>query len=162
MEINVEIDFFEFFKNGIFDYIKIGKTKEWILNNFPNPDGFYNYGGTNLLSDKCSIWKYGAIEFHFDRNELYFIWCDNLPNLKDTSNIKLKKWFLDDLSKLTLSFVLSILNTEQMNYKITFDSDLKNSVIYIEKSNVELWFQSLEEITETPNNYKMIGFGLKK
>ncbi len=162
MEVNVEIDFFEFFKNGIFDYIKIGKTKEWILNNFPNPDNFYNYGGTNLLSDKCTIWTYGAIEFHFDRNELYLIWCDNLPDLKDTSNIRLKKWVLDDLSKLTLSFVLNILNTEQMNYKIKFNDNLKNAVIYIEKSNVELWFQSLEEIIETPNNYKMIGFGLKE
>ncbi|EHC1583774.1 hypothetical protein JT374_001857, partial [Listeria monocytogenes] len=60
MKLNkpVEIEMETFIQKGEFDCIKIGQTKEWILNNFPDPDSISNIGH-NLY-----IWLYGNIEFH--------------------------------------------------------------------------------------------------
>ena len=38
----IEIDFLGFFKTGKFDCLKLGQSKEWILNNFPNPDSRFD------------------------------------------------------------------------------------------------------------------------
>ena len=58
----INIDFEEFFTTGKFDFLKLGKTKEWILNNFPDPDGFDEY--PEIYKD--DIWRYGNIELHFN------------------------------------------------------------------------------------------------
>ena len=57
LETKINIDILDFIKNGKFDYIKLGQTKEWILNNFPDPD---------ILDFKYNIWTYGNIEFHWN------------------------------------------------------------------------------------------------
>lgn len=61
----INIDMLDFLRDGRFDCIEPGQTKEWILNNFPDPDG------------KCriadDIWLYGNIEFHFGGGELVHI-----------------------------------------------------------------------------------------
>ncbi|EHH6118450.1 hypothetical protein J8O47_002069 [Listeria monocytogenes] len=46
MKLNkpVEIEMETFIQKGEFDCIKIGQTKEWILNNFPDPDSISNIG----------------------------------------------------------------------------------------------------------------------
>jgi hypothetical protein len=68
----ITIDLLDFIKYGKFDYIKIGKSKEWIINNFPDPDFLskspevYNH----------PIWQYGNIEFHFNNEELFLIYSD--------------------------------------------------------------------------------------
>lgn len=65
----IKIDFLEFFKFGKFDFIKLGQTKEWILNNFPEPDSRFD---SEMLKNGCDIWTYGDIEFHFTGQELFF------------------------------------------------------------------------------------------
>ena len=35
----VEIDMLKLFKTGKFDFLKMEQSKEWILNNFPDPNG---------------------------------------------------------------------------------------------------------------------------
>ena len=35
----ISIDMLDFLHDGRFDCIEPGQTKEWILNNFPDPDG---------------------------------------------------------------------------------------------------------------------------
>ena len=35
----ISIDMLDFLRDGRFDCIEPGQTKEWILNNFPDPDG---------------------------------------------------------------------------------------------------------------------------
>ena len=57
----IEINFKSFFLEGNFDCIRIGENKEWILNNFPDPDNF------NDMNYSMSIWTYGSIEFHFNK-----------------------------------------------------------------------------------------------
>lgn len=36
----ISIIFLDFFKTGRFDCLKLGQTKEYIVHNFPDPDGF--------------------------------------------------------------------------------------------------------------------------
>lgn len=152
----IDIDLKKFILEGKFDYIKLGQTKQWIINNFPNPD---DYSDEDL---NFNIWQYGSIEFHFDNDELFLIWCDNLPYLDSSKTLKINMWIFKDLSKLTLLYVLSIMNTEQSNYSVKFDKQLNNAVIKIRESGVTLWFENIEEWEDStnPGNYHLVGFGL--
>ncbi len=154
----IQINLKDFFQKGQFDCIKTGKTKEWILNNFPDPD---NFDHSLFMSKKCNIWTYGALEFHFDLDELFLIWCDNLPYLKNSKSIKYEKWILEDLSKMTLLEVQKILNSEKSNYSVKLDKDSKNAIIKIKQSEVGLWFENLTETEEELpdfNEFKLIAF----
>lgn len=152
----IDIDLKKFILDGDFDFIRLGQTKEWIINNFPNPD---NDSNEDL---NFSIWEYGSIEFHFDGDKLFLIWCDNLSHLDECITLKIDKWIFEDLSKLTLRNVLSILNTEQSNYSIKFNQQLHNTVVKIRKSGVTLWFENIEnwEDSTRPDIYCLVGFGL--
>jgi len=52
----ITINLLTFFKTGKFDYLKLGKTKEWILNNFPDPDG--DFEKEEYLKNHVNIWQY--------------------------------------------------------------------------------------------------------
>ncbi|NQY29458.1 MAG: hypothetical protein HRT69_08300 [Flavobacteriaceae bacterium] len=92
----IEIDFIYFFKTGNFDCLILGQTKEWVLNNFPNPDGKYNPETNKVFS----IWTYGNIELHFEKEVLFLIYSDSLDNLNGGDFLKQNKWIFDDISKL--------------------------------------------------------------
>jgi hypothetical protein len=158
MKINnpIDINFKDFFLDGRFDCIKTGQNKEWILNHFPKPDDESDMG------NNLSIWRYGCIEFHFDGDKLYLIWCDYLSYIKSGKSHKFDMWILEDLSICSLSYVLSTLNLEKSNYSVKFDKNLNNSIIRIKKSRVNLWFECIDEEVKTnnPNDYKLIAFGL--
>ena len=100
----------DFIKNGKFDYIQIGQSKEWILNNFPDPDGYFS------MSYKDSIWKYGTIEFHFSENQLFMIFCEQL-SLPDENGIKINKWIFDR-RPLTMLECIRILNDERLSFSL--------------------------------------------
>ena len=72
----IKIDLLSFIKTGKFDCIKLGKTKEWIIHNFPDPDGF-----SKEIYD-CRIWLYGNIEFHFRKDAtLFLIFSDYIDTM---------------------------------------------------------------------------------
>ncbi len=157
MKINhpVDIHIKDFFLEGTFDFIKPGQTKTWILQNFPDPDDESDMGNS------LSIWRYGCIEFHFDHDKLYLIWCDNLSYLRSNKSLKLDKWILDNLKELNLPYVQSKLNSENVTYSVNFDKKLNNSIIRIKKSRVKLWFEcDDEEKADDPNNFTLVAFGL--
>lgn len=93
----IKIDLLEFFKTGKFDYLKLGLTKEWIINNFPDPDG---------MSKSCykhPIWRYGNIELHFhDDQTLFLIYSDYIDTLDGGKSLRLNKWILEEPEKLTM------------------------------------------------------------
>ena len=93
----VNVDLFKFVTKGEFDYIENGQTKEWILNNFPDPDQIGDMG------HGLSVWLYGRIEFHFDKEILFSIWCDNFIDFTAGKNIKLDKWIFNDVKKFNLT-----------------------------------------------------------
>ncbi|MEH0155456.1 hypothetical protein V6R21_15015 [Limibacter armeniacum] len=136
----VVIDFKEFLTTAKFDYLKIGDTKEWVLNNFPDPDSFDEY--PDMIKD--DIWRYGNIELHFHNEALFLIYSDYIQELNGGDSLDLKKWFLEDIQKLTLLDVISIFNKNHVDYcKKTYTTG-QTTVTLDLSSGVKLGF-SLEE-----------------
>ena len=160
----IEISFFDLIKYGKFDYIKLGQTKEWILNNFPNPDEF-DENNNFFMTKKCNIWRYGDIEFFFNKqNELYMIFCDSFNGInggkwlsKEIDGgtfLRLDKWIFEKVRKLTLSYVIEnfLLNDIDFTTKcnqITGGIELKTT-----NNTVSLFFDTKEEKKTNLKFYK--------
>ncbi len=157
MTKKITIDLKRFLLTGAFDCLKLAQSQDWIRKNFVKPDKKYIDE-----QSKISIWSYGAVELHFKDNVLFMIysdaWFDKFLNGK---NVKYKKWIFKNISKLTLSHVLSVLNTEKLNYLVKFDKKLNSITIDITQSNVKLFFKEFENDEFEPNSYKMSAFWLK-
>lgn len=138
LPIKIEIDVLDFLKRAKFDCIKLGQSKELILNNFPDPDNFCDA----FMGSRINIWNYGDIEFHFDKaNSLFLIYSDYLEELDAGEYLQVNKWILNDYSKLCLKNVLTELNKEGIDY---CKSTQNLSVILKLKSGVELGFKGIE------------------
>jgi hypothetical protein len=147
----IDIDFLEFIKTGKFDYIKLGQTKEWILNNFPDPDEMYkdNYNSP--------IWFYGNIEFHFHDDEtLFLIYSDYIDTLTGGQSLRLQKWIFDEPEKLTIENVLRHLAKERIAFKLeygTLSNGYTSAAIQIIASDVKLSFALPENDEEDYEQY---------
>ena len=160
----IKVDFKDFLFEGKFGGIKTGQTKKFIIKNFSTPDDESDMG------NDVSIWRFGNIELHFDKEMLFLIWCDNLPYIKSTKAIKLDKTFLTSLLKLDLSNAQRILNkqidSKIYNYSVKFDIDLETAIIKIKNSGVCLHFESQDVMEYIKgkltnfNHFKLIAFGL--
>ncbi len=165
------IDFKVFFSQGKFDFLKLSNTKKWIINNFPDPDG---YSEVNDAVYKSDIWTYGNIELHFDKEQqLFLIFSDYIKDLNGGNHLKLDKWFLEDTDNLKLSDILKYLNEEHIDYR-------KKTICYGGEVTVEIELNSgvslgfmLEEFenedydsfinrskTTNQNEFEMISFSL--
>ncbi|WP_109098214.1 hypothetical protein [Aquimarina sp. AU58] len=156
LKTSIEIDILEFFKTAKFDYLKLGQTKEWILNNFPDPDCF----GTNFLTEEVNIWTYGGIELHFENKKLYLIFSDYWyeGKLDSSRQLKLNKWIFEDVSQLNLLFVLTKLNEHNIDYKKKTDN---LGVLLRLKSGVELTFENINDIEGlNSNGFQLTSFAL--
>lgn len=150
----IEIDILEFFRTGKFDYIKLGHTKEWIRNNFPDPD---------YEEFKENIWQYGNIEFHFNNDQLCLLFSDYLNELNGGESLKLHKWILNEPHKLTLLYVIQKLNEEKIDFTIIHNKTSQNVVdIEIIKSRVKLGFINCDESSINPNLFMLNCFSLHK
>lgn len=156
----IEIDMFEFLKTGKFDYIEIGQTQDWILNNFPDPDGFVDDGRFTTVNN---IWLYGKIEFHFSNHRLVMIFSDHFQypdylgekfNLGE--NIIVKPWIFKHPKKLTLDYVM------RKFVKVGIDFDKRTTPYSIDlmlNSGVKLLFQNPNNSkNRNPNRYLMTAF----
>ncbi|SJZ32030.1 hypothetical protein [Sediminibacterium ginsengisoli] len=138
----IDIDLLTFIKTGKFDYIKIGQTKEWIINNFPDPDDTYadNYNSP--------IWFYGDIEFHFnDEEKLSLIYSDRIYTLSGGQSLRLYKWIFDKPKELTIQNVTKSLAKERIGYKLkyeTLSNGFTSAAIEILESKVKMRFSLLE------------------
>mgnify|MGYP000088400531 CR=1 FL=1 len=115
MKINsaIVIDFEKFLKEGKFDCLKLGQSKEWVLGNFPNPDGFDKY--PNMIHD--DIWRYGVIELHFNKNELFLIFSDYVDELNGGDSLILEKHILSNTKEFRLSDIMSKLNNNHIDFQ---------------------------------------------
>lgn len=152
----IHIDFLEFIKTGRFDCIKLGQKKDYILNNFKNPDSVWNDTSEN------SIWLYGNIEFHFAENELYMIFSDhfNHEKLNAGEHISIDRWIFERPRRLSLKNVIQELNTHSIDFhknttKLNIELKLNSGVI--------LYFENHKDITDLdPNQYHLIAFSFKE
>ena len=96
------------------------------------------------MSKEGSIWTYGNIEFHFDDNILYLIFCDNFSIFDEVAgmltdqwdagkHIDLRKWIFEKANSLKCSEVMSILNQNKINFSLFHNPNLGNVVIRILK-----------------------------
>lgn len=147
----LDIDLLSFITSGKFHCIKLGQTKEWITNNFSDPDETYkdNYNSP--------IWFYGNVEFHFDENEILFlIYSDHIDTLNGGQSIRLQKWIFNDPENLTLGNVVCHLVRERITFKLEFgtlSSGYTSATIVIEQSQVKLSFTLPENEEEDYEQY---------
>lgn len=148
----IKIDILEFVKTGKFACIKLGQSKDCILNNFLKPD----YIGGGMQKD--NIWLYGNIEFHFDDDKLFMIFSDNFNSqkLNAGNNIRLKRWIFDTPDGLSLKNVTQELNSQ----KIDFVKETNDDMIKLKfKSGVSFYFENHKEIPNlSPDEYCLIAF----
>ncbi|WP_422107784.1 hypothetical protein [Winogradskyella sp.] len=171
MKLNhkIKIDLFEVFKSGKFDFIRIGKDKNWILKNFPEPDEYE--AGKTLESSR--VWRYGNIEFHFENNLLTQIFTDYIDSLDGGENIELGKWIFKEPEKLTAEYVIRHLTECRIDFwaKSKMTEFICQTSIWLTNSNVYLNFQPIqkEDIdfdewynkimkSINPNEYKLCSF----
>lgn len=138
MEIRhkIDIDLLQFFKTGEFDFIKIGQSKEWIRNNFPEPDDF----GLGSSLDKSTIWRYGSIEFHFQSDKLISIFSDHIKSLSGGKNIHLNKWILSNLENLEFHQFVSELLNEEIDFDLRHLKNTNQIGVKLPSSNIEIRF----------------------
>ena len=153
MKINhkIEIDLLDFVKTGKFDYLKIGQTRAFILENFPNPDGFED--GENWRNGDFEIFTYGDFELHFSNDILYLIFADFEGLIEQGESLSfINKWiFKKNTSQLNLRYVIG----ELLNSKIDFTTSRKDelfSIILKTTGNVEIHFES-DESTNPADYY---------
>jgi len=152
----IEIDLVEFFLTGKFDYIVPGQDAEWILANFADPDDDSDMGRG------FRIWRWGSIEFHFDHNKLFMIWCDGFRHVASSSSLKVRRGWLDRPTRLTLARVQHLLNNGSTSYRVVHNPVLQTTQVRILASNVELHFEAadMQRDASQPNKYRMVAFGL--
>ena len=150
------IDMADFLKTGKFDCIKIGQAKQWILENFPNPDSDTDAGCAQ------SICTYGKIDFHFNQEVLFSIWCNHLEGLHAGRKTRLThKWIFDDLTESSLRQVTEVINNKQMDYRIKHYHSMGNTTMILRKSQVRLHFEpASSDGINAVNDYRLSAFSL--
>ena len=160
----IKIDFEDFFATGNFDFLKLGKTKDWVINNFPDPDGFAEH--PEVFKD--DIWIYGNIELHFNNDELFLIFSDYINELEGGDSLELQKWFLTDTEKLKLSDVISQLNNKHIDFQkktnnigqTTVNLELQSGVglgFFLEEKAEEDYKEFLKRCKNTSQNEFRLG-----
>jgi hypothetical protein len=144
MKLNhkIKINLFEVFKSGKFDFIKIGKDKNWILNNFPEPED-YEAGKT---LESARLWRYGNIEFHFENHILTQIFTNCIDTIDGGEHIELDKWIFEAPEQLTVEFVTKHLTENRIDFwtKNKMTAFMCQTSIWLTKSNVYLNFQPIQ------------------
>lgn len=134
-----------FFRTGNFNVVTSSKSKAWLDKHFVRATD-KTWMGNNL-----SIWRYGAVEFHFDGDRLFQIWCDNLDYIASTRRLTYDKWILTHPERLTFNYVAIHLRQEHIDYQIEELPRYGQKIILINRSFVRLFFE----------NERMIAFHLQ-
>lgn len=151
----MKISIRQFFIKGSFGEVTPGQTKEDILSFFPAPDD------ESDVSKDLSIWRYGNIEFHFENNVLFLIFCDYIDIMTGGKSLKLSKWFLSEYEKLDIISVIKEFNLNRMNFKLTHDGQEPAEIKLTLESGVVLHFRALDDNTnDNINRYHLTAFAL--
>ncbi|MCP3926943.1 MAG: hypothetical protein GY714_30665 [Desulfobacterales bacterium] len=159
MKLNkkIKINILEFFQTGNFYRLILGKTKEWVLNNFPDP----NYIGIGETLESAAIWRYGNLELHFDQQELFLIYSDYIEDLSGGKFLELDPWILGKTGDFSLERIMREFNTLRMDYTILSKLNYDMIELTITESQVKLTFHPEDDENDTdPNQFKLGSFSL--
>lgn len=147
----------DFCKSGKFDQIKLGQTKEWISNHFPEPDSRFS---KQLLKGGFDVWTYGDIELHFEGQELIMIYADHLKAFSGGEKLKIDKWIFENTSSLSLVKVAAELDNNHIDYKQKEDN---LGILLRLSSGVELTFENLNDVAHlSTSEFCVTSIGLVK
>ncbi len=151
----VEINILAFVKDGKFDVLKTGQTRDWVLNNFPIPDDFDN--GESYKHGEFEIFNYGDFELHFFRDTLYLIFADYKGAINaGTSLLLTHKWIFEkDTSDLNFPYVIEALKKENIDFTTQKNDTLYSVTLHL-KSKVDLHFES--DNSYELQNYHFVAF----
>ena len=136
----MNVSMLAFFQTGLFGNLTLGKTKEWVRDNFSFPDG-----DPSLKAHKrANIWLYGNIEFHFHENELYLIHCDHVSTLNGGHKIDLDKWIFEDPTVLYLPHITKALTKQQIAFSSREVPHFQQIELTLMPSKVKLFFDDTE------------------
>ena len=117
----MEIDILDFIKTGKFGVLKLGDSKQEIINQGFPPEDWLN-GETK---ESSRIWRYGNIELHFDNlNDLSGIFTDYVSHIDCGESISISNWWILRNGKTIPDLLSTIkeLNRLNLDYtKTTFD-----------------------------------------
>lgn len=139
----VKIDLKAFLETGEFDCLKLGQTKEWVLNNFPLSDDYED----TYKSHGCEIFTYGGIELHFSENILFTIFTDYISQDDGEETFYggksisfINQWiFSSNSKKLTFDYVKKSFEENLMEHSVTINSALDSRTIH-SSGGAELYF----------------------
>jgi len=152
-EYFVTIDMMQFLKTGKFDCIEPGQDKQWILNNFPDPDGLAREEA--LKKRKNDIWQYGDFEFHFSHDQLQMVYADYWRCLDGGGHIRLMHWMTDQ--PVTLHQMMQALNRERMDFSVRTLTKTACVCLSLPASGVELGFS---DVSQNPQHTDSNGWQL--
>jgi len=155
MQVNIT----ELIENGIFGFIKIGDSKQDLLNNQLTPESWLR----DYNIDNSPIWRYGNIDFHFtDSNILTSITNNYVTEINGGKPIQIiDRWIFKENNNPTLKEALDYLSLLGLDYK----KETNNlNIINIElKNGVFFSFENLESEQDEAHysNYKITVLGIK-
>jgi len=151
MKLNhkVKINLLEFVKTGKFDYATLGKTKDWMDKNFPEPDFKHRF------NKSTTCWKYGDFEIYFTNDKTSMISTDRMETLLTGNHIELDKSIFENQKECTLSNIQNKFNEIEINYEVKHIQKLDQVIITVAESNVELGFGFYEEKLKK-ENYELL------
>lgn len=115
----IDIDLRAFFSLGRFAGLKLGDSRDTVRSKFPEPDSSWD---AEMQSGGFDIWTYGDIELHFETDELFLIFSDDLSDLHGGEALRLERWIFEEPDKLNLAFVRRTLSDEKIDYKMQSDA----------------------------------------
>jgi len=155
MKLNhkIKINLLDFIKTGKFDYVTLGKTKEWMENNFPEPDFKHTFKKSSAL------WGYGDFEIYFTNDETSMIYTDRIETLESGNHLEIDKSIFGIYEKCTLVDIQSKFNEIEIDYQVKHLVKLEQVILKISKSNVELSFGFYDEKVKK-ENYELLSIHL--
>jgi len=154
MKLNhkIQIGLKDFILEGKFDFLKIGQTKKWVVDNFADPDGTY-------VDNEIEAFIYGKVQLFFHKGILYNIQVGSMCDFFSGEYIELDKWIFEKKEDLYLERVINCLNSHKCSYKLVNEADkYKHVKIFLDTSGVELVF-CLED-SKNINQYELYAISI--
>ena len=147
----INISLKKFILKGEFDLVKLGVTKSWLQLNFIEPDDVMS----GLTHETSPIWRYGNIEFHFNKDVLWMIYSDYVDDLQGGDKINLDKWILNRRTNTKIADWTAELYKNVKNYRVVHLPDFEQVKLILneEDDGVVLTFINHSEHPSRPDEY---------
>lgn len=146
----IAISMQSFILAGSFDMVTLGMTQDWLQEHFLTPSFIKDMGR------RFHMWQYGGFELHFDKGDLFMIWCNDCTQLDSYRGFSVDKWLFESPDALNMEFWQRFLKSQHIPHDEQFDETFSVALLRIEMSNICLWFHK----EEGSSDFLLTGLGL--